>query len=49
MFIDIRKFISDILIQIRLIFHHTHCQSECWVVGCSCDNDGVSTSTSEST
>jgi len=49
MFNDIRKFISDILIQIRLMFHHTHCQSNCGIVGCECDNDGVSTSSGEST
>ena len=45
---DIRKFNSKAFHNIRLIFHHTHCESDCGIVGCACDNDGVSTS-SEST
>ena len=43
----ISNLISDLILQIRLMFHHTHCQSNCGnQVGCECDNDGVSTSSS---
>ena len=45
---DIRNFIIDILQQIRLIFHHTHCESNCGVAACECDNS-VGSSSSEST
>jgi len=47
MFDNIRKLISDIFYNLRLMFHHTHCESNCGnQVGCECDNDGVSTSSS---
>ena len=44
-----RKFKTGIVHNIRLMFHHTHCESDCGVVGCECDNEVVSSSTDEST
>ena len=49
MFANIRKFISNIFHNIRLVFHKTHCESDCGLVGCECDNHAVSTSSSDST
>ena len=49
MFANIRKFISNIFHNIRLIFHQTHCESDGGLVACECDNHAVSTSSSDST
>ena len=49
MLYGIRKFIIDMFHQIRLMFHHTHCESNCGnEINCECDNDGVSISSSSS-
>ena len=44
---NIRKFISDMFHHIRHMFHHTHCESDCGIAACQCENEvGSSTSTS---
>ena len=42
-----KNIFNFLVYNLRLIFHHTHCESNCGnQVGCECDNDGVSTSSS---
>ena len=42
------EIIRDIIRYFAKWFHHTHCKSNCGVVGCDCDNEAESSSSSGS-